>query len=245
MRMIRRIHSSTIVDREALLLRIERMTELPLLLLAFLMIPLLVGPFLWDLSTTETTTFAALNVLIWVMFGADLAVKVVVSPHRVKYLRNNWLTVLIVVVPFFRPLRILQVLLFGARPFRGSRRATSADFLGVYAIGSVIIAATVVSTVERGTNSALEEFPDALWWALVTVTTVGYGDITPTTGWGRVAGVVLMVVGIGLFSALAANLASVFMRSDSKEDVDEVDTQLDVILNELRSLREEVNSLRG
>ena len=61
------------------------MTELPLLLLAFLMIPLLVGPFLWDLSTTETTTFAALNVLIWVMFGADLAVKVVVSPHRVKY----------------------------------------------------------------------------------------------------------------------------------------------------------------
>ena len=85
MKMIRRIHSSTIADREALLLRIERMTELPLLLLAFLMIPLLVGPFLWDLSTTETTTFAALNILIWVMFGADLAVKVVVSPHRVKY----------------------------------------------------------------------------------------------------------------------------------------------------------------
>ncbi|NQW17106.1 MAG: potassium channel family protein [Chloroflexi bacterium] len=151
----------------------------------------------------------------------------------------------IVVVPFFRPLRILQVLLFGARAFRGSRRATSADFLGVYAIGSVIIAATVVSTVERGTNSALAEFPDALWWALVTVTTVGYGDITPITGWGRVAGVFLMLIGIGLFSALAANMASVFMRSDSREEVEETDNQLDEILRELRSLRKEVKEMRG
>jgi len=109
----------------------------------------------------------------------------------------------------------------------------------------VIIAATVVSTVERGTNSALAEFPDALWWALVTVTTVGYGDITPITGWGRVAGVFLMLIGIGLFSALAANMASVFMRSDSREEVEETDNQLDEILRELRSLRKEVKEMRG
>ena len=89
--------------REALLHRIERLTELPLLVLAFVMIPLLVGPFLWSLSPPEEAIFLALDTFIWAVFAVDLGVKVVVSPRRLAYLRRHWLEVLIVIIPFFRP----------------------------------------------------------------------------------------------------------------------------------------------
>ena len=78
-----------ISHREALLHRIERITELPLLILAFVMIPLLVGPFLWELSLEEEAIFIALEIFIWALFAIDLLIKLVLSPHRLAYLRRH------------------------------------------------------------------------------------------------------------------------------------------------------------
>ncbi len=69
-------------QRETLLHQIERITELPLLVLSFAMIPLLVGPMLWELSTSEEMIFQSLNALIWAIFAVDLAVKVAIAPYR-------------------------------------------------------------------------------------------------------------------------------------------------------------------
>ena len=84
------------------------------------------------------------------------------------------------------------------------------DFLAVYAIGLVLIVATLVMSAERGHNSELDSFPDALWWSIATVTTVGYGDVVPVTHVGRAFAYVLMIGGIGLFGALTANFASIW-----------------------------------
>jgi len=92
--------------REELVHRLERITEMPLLILAFVMIPLLIGPMVWELSPQEETTFIALDYFIWAIFAIDLIIKVAISPHRLIYLRRHWLEVLVVVVPFFRPLRL-------------------------------------------------------------------------------------------------------------------------------------------
>ena len=223
--------------REAMLARIERLTELPLLLLSFAMIPLLLGPLLWELTDYDETLFFTLDVFIWALFAADLLVKLAVAPDRLGYVRRHWLEVLVVLIPFIRPLRIIRLFVFGARAFGGARRLVSVDFLLVYAIGMVILAATFVTSVERGHDS-ITTFPDALWWSFVTVTTVGYGDLSPVTPMGRAIAIVLMLVGIGLFGGLTANLASAIMRSD--ENVEE---NVETLIEEVRALREQIGGL--
>ena len=223
--------------REAMLQRAERLTELPLLLLSFAMIPLLLGPLLWEMSHTEETLFFTLDVFIWAIFAADLIVKLAIAPDRLGYARRRWLEVLIVLIPFIRPLRIVRLFVFGARAFGGARRLVNVDFLLVYAIGMVIVAATFVTSFESGHDS-ITSFPDALWWSFVTVTTVGYGDLSPVTPAGRAIAIVLMLVGIGLFGGLTANLASAIVKSE-----DNVEDKVDTLLGEIRELRTQVEEL--
>lgn len=240
MKKLSRVHAPDVAHREALLLRIERLTELPLLLLAFAMIPLLVGPLLWDLSAEEGAVFIALDTFIWAIFAVDLIIKVLVSPHRGAYLRRHWLEVLVVVVPFFRPLRLLRIFLFGSRAWVGMRRLVNVDFLFVYGIGLVIVAATVVASVEGGANASIQSFPDALWWAVVTITTVGYGDMVPVTVAGRAVAFVLMLGGIAFFSGLTANLASFLIKTEEPSR-----KSLTKLVAEVEGLRREVAELHA
>ncbi len=225
--------------RDALLHRLERLTELPLLVLSFVMLPLLVGPFLWELSAEEEATFFALDTFIWAIFAADLALKVMVAPDRLAYLRASWIEVLIVVIPFARPLRIVRLVVFGSRAFRGARRFTHVDFLIVYWIGLIIVAATIVTSVEQNHDSPIKNFPDALWWSVVTVTTVGYGDLVPVTTSGRAIAIALMLGGIGIFGGLTANLASFFIKTEG-DDGAQATRELVV---EIARLREEIARL--
>ena len=223
--------------REAMLDRIERLTELPLLLLSFIMIPLLLGPMLWDLSETEDLVFSTLDVFIWAVFAADLAVKLAIAPDRLRFVKRNWLEVLVVAVPFIRPLRLVRLFVFGTRAFVRSRRLVNVDFLLVYAIGMVIIAATIVTAAEADKDT-IDSFPDALWWSMVTVTTVGYGDMTPVSPTGRAIAVFLMIGGIGLFGGLTANLASAIVKTE-----DTSEAKVDLLLREVRTLRSQVGGL--
>ncbi|MFC2021326.1 potassium channel family protein [Chloroflexota bacterium] len=232
---------AAIGHREALLLRIERLTELPLLVLSFVMIPLLVGPFFWALSPGEEAIFVTLDAFIWAVFFIDLAIKVAVSTQRLTYLKKHWLEVLVVAVPFFRPLRIIRVLIFGSRAWVGTRRLVNIDFLLVYGIGLVIIAATVVASVEGGENASIQSFPDALWWAVVTITTVGYGDVVPVSLAGRAVAFILMLGGIAFLSGVTANLASFLVRTTGDSDK----KILAQLITEVKALRQEVARLNG
>ncbi|MDA1188769.1 MAG: ion channel [Chloroflexi bacterium] len=240
MKLFDKLHTPHIEDREALLIRIEALTELPLLVLAFVMIPLLVGTFFWDLSPSEDATFEALNYFIWAIFAVDLLVKLAVAPRRLAFLRGHWIEVLVVIVPFFRPLRILRLVLFGTRAFVGARRMVNADFLLVYGIGLVIIAATVITSVERNTNPTITSFPDALWWAVVTITTVGYGDKVPLSAIGRTMAFILMLGGIAFYSGVTANLASFMIRGE-----DATKATLTHLMDEVQALRRELAESRS
>ena len=232
-------HSRSLARREALLARVEAVTELPLLVLAFTMVPLLGASLFWELSPGSERLVFVLDAVVWALFAVDLGVKTAIAPNRRAYLVRHWLEVLIVLVPFARPFRILRIVVYGTRAFRGAVRVVNVDFLLVYAVGLVLVVATVVTTVEEGTGSPLGSFPNSLWWAVATVTTVGYGDMVPATAIGRVAGVVLMLGGIGLFGAVTANLATLLVRSDRSNAV------VEGLVKEVRALREEVAQLRG
>lgn len=227
--------------REAIITRLDRMTELPLLLLAFIMVPVLLGPMLLEdsFSDAEKTLFRTLDIFIWAIFAADFFIKLAITPDKWRYLRRNWIEALTVLVPFIRPLRIVRLVLFGARAIKSTRRRlVSVDFLLVYAIGIVVVAATVVTVAEHEHDS-INSFTDALWWSVVTATTVGYGDMTPVTPVGRGMAILLMLVGIGLFGGLTANFASTIFRTD-----DNVEANTEQLLKEMRELREELKELK-
>lgn len=226
-----RLRSMSAAQREEELDRLVRVTEIPLILLSFVMIPLLIGPLLWEMSETQEFVFLALDGIIWVVFAIDLAVKFTVAPRKLAFLRSHWATVLVVLLPFARPLRLLRLVLFMARAARGIHRLMNVNFLLVYAVGLITIAATVATSAEQG-QGTIESFPDALWWSIVTATTVGYGDISPVTPLGRGVAVVLMLGGIGLFGALTANLASVLVRSE-----DNVEARVNELLEQVRAMR--------
>ena len=219
-------------EREKLIKRISSITESPLIILAFAMIPLLLGPYIWDLSQDELDTFNRLDQIIWALFVINLIVKVIIAPRRLSFLKSNILEV-IVVIPYLQPLRIV---FFGTKAIWGMTKIARPDFLIVVSGGLVIISATIVTSFERSSNPELGSFPDALWWAIVTITTVGYGNQEPVTFSGRIVAVILMITGVGFFGAIAANLAAFFVRKDEDEKIDKLQRDINSINEKLDKL---------
>lgn len=216
--------------------RVERATELPMLILALAMIPLLLVPLLVDLPTRVDRGFFAANWLVWFAFAVELVVKTYLAPDRRGYLRTHWIDVLIVVLPFLRPLRLVRstrllrlvrttrMLSVAARAATSARRVLTRHGLAyVLAAGAilVVVAAGAVTFAERdAVDRTIGDYPTALWWAATTVTTVGYGDTAPVTAEGRALGVLLMFVGIGVFSLLTASVAAFLVEQPAATKAD-------------------------
>jgi voltage-gated potassium channel len=81
----------------------------------------------------------------------------------------------------------------------------------------MVICSLFLYAAENGVNEAVASPLDALWWGIVTLTTVGYGDVFPVTAEGRIAASILMLLGIGLFSAMTATLTSFMLSSDEPQ----------------------------
>ena len=228
-------------SRELLLDKIERITEIPLMILSLVMIPLLLGPVLWDMAENEERFFFLADILIWTLFAVDMLVKIVLSTNRINYLKVNWFELIVVGLPWFRPFRIVRLIAFAAKSYKVTTRAGKPDFLLVYAVGLIVVGATIVTTFEQGYGSSLESFSQSLWWSLVTTTTIGYayGDTLPMSIAGRGMAVILMLGGLGIFGAITANLAAVFSNAGDPNT-----KALAEIQQELRELQSEISSNR-
>lgn len=228
--------------------QVERLTELPLTVLAVIMIPLLVVPMVVDLPTSADRAMIATDWFIWAAFAVDYGVKLAIAPRPLAYMRQNWVQGLVVFLPFLRPLRVLAVLRIGRVAAAlglnvqllkdlGRQRGTSFILAAVVAIS--VAGATIAFFAERSAEASnIRTFGDALWWSFTTMTTVGYGDRYPVTALGRGVAVALMLFGIAALSALTATVAAYIVR-------DHEDVQLADLMSELQALRSEVATLRG
>ncbi|MBA0124159.1 potassium channel family protein [Haloechinothrix sp. YIM 98757] len=168
-----------------------------------------------DLPEALRTAFAVANWAIWAAFALDLIIRTSLSDNRLLYLAQHPVDVLVVLVPALRMLRVLRA--FTAAQVLITRsgqlsllRTTQAIALATSLL--VFIGALALLDAERGApGSTVENLGDALWWSLVTVTTVGYGDVVPVTGMGRVVAAGLMLVGISLLGVVTAMVASWFL----------------------------------
>lgn len=228
-----------------------RATELPLLVLAIAMIPLIAVPLAFDLDPSVDRALLAANWTIWAIFTVELGVRTYLAPARVDYLIRHWYDVIIVVLPFLRPLRavragrafqLVRVIRLAAFIVRIRQTAGTIlarhhlDYALATGIATVFISAALVTRFEQDTDSSLDRFGTALWWSVVTVTTVGYGDFSPESPAGRGVALVLMFVGIGLFGLIAANIAAFFLADQEEE-------RTDALLEEIRELRRQVDRL--
>ncbi len=231
--------------RTHLYARVERATELPMLVLAAAMAPLILVPLLLDLPATVEWALYVGDWVIWGVFAVELGVKTYLSPDRRRYLISHWYDVVIVLIPFLRPLRLLRLIAVFSRLGFTSKSILGRRGLGyvlIFGVVSMVGIAGLVLVFERQDGSALiTSFPTALWWAAATVTTVGYGEIVPITWGGRGLGVLLMIVGIGLFGIFTANVAAFFVEDDKEQAASE---DRAVLLSEVRALRDEVAALR-
>ena len=158
--------------------------------------------------------------IVWSLFAIDLILKIVGTESFGKFFKSYWLELIALTVPFLRVLRVLRVLVAirGLKPFMSSRMSATGTYLVLLLPLTWFIGGVAVLDAENASQSAhIQNLPDALWWSLATITTVGYGDLYPITGEGKAVAGVLMILGIALFSACAGILASWIM-SDKKNE---------------------------
>ena len=196
--------------RERLHKRWKRLTEWPMIAIAVVFLAVYSAEVLTD-SGEEGGHEAVLD-CCWALFAVDFAVRLATAPRRWHWLRHNMLDFASVALPALRPLRLVRIL----AAFRVFQRRAETTFRGrlvLYTGGlSVLLVwmgALAVLQAERHAPGALiTDVGRALWWSLVTVTTVGYGDISPVTPTGRVVATGFMLFGIALLGVVTGLFSS-------------------------------------
>ena len=182
---------------------------------------------------------------IWVLFGIDYLVRLILAERRTRWFALHLHELAIVVLPVLRPLRLLRLLTlvsFLQRSIGGALRGRVVTYAVTGTLVLVFVASLAMFDVERAApDGNIKTFPDALWWAIATVTTVGYGDYSPTTAAGRGIAVGLMVAGIALLGIVTATLASwLVQRVAEQDDANQAATQ-----HQIAELTRQITALRG
>jgi voltage-gated potassium channel len=168
---------------------------------------------IWSFPDASPAVLDVLNVIVWIVwacFAVDYVTRLLLSVRKGRFVRTHKLDLLMVLLPMLRLLRIFLLLSRSLASVSTERIAGS--------IVSLVVAAMFVSAffmwrVEHNAPGAtITTFRDALWWAIVTTTTVGYGDYTPVTAAGRIIATAVMVVGVGLIGTVSASVAAWFVR---------------------------------
>lgn len=196
-----------------------------------------------ELNGLEKRVIDVANYLIWTCFVLDLIVRIYLSPSRLRYLLTHPVDVLAVALPALRSLRILRIFASGQLLLSRRNGLAQAGQSIVLAAGLLIfIGALAVLDAERNAPGALiTSFPDALWWSITTLTTVGYGDLYPVTGMGRGVAAALMLVGISLLGVVTASIASWFLIQEPESP--STSPAKDELQEEITALRLQVERL--
>ena len=236
--------------------RLEQRLQWPVFIASLLVIPVIV---IEETNVSETWKRIGdvVNWLTWIVFAVELVAFLIVVPSKKTWLRKHPLEVAIVILtpPFlpaslqalriFRLLRLLRLL----RAAQMARRVFSLEGLRDAAVIAVVTAfggGAAFAAAEKGYSTW-----DGIWWAVTTMTTVGYGDLSPKTTLGRLIGIVVMLVGIGFIALVTGAIAQRFLAVQVEEEMETIehDVARDIslaradLLRELRTIRARLQEL--
>lgn len=205
----------------------------------------------WEVLGHLTGTAAALAetviTLTWALFVLDYLITLLLAERRGRWFITHLFDFIVVALPILRPLRLLRLVTLVSI----LQRRAGAAFRGrviLFAASStallLFVASLAMLDAERGSPGALiTTFPQALWWAFVTITTVGYGDLYPVTETGRFIAAGIMLGGIALIGVVTATLASYIVERVTQHDEyseSRIHQQVRDLADEIRQLRAEL-----
>jgi voltage-gated potassium channel len=199
-----------------------------------------------------------LSWITWGIFIVDLVVRPALADERLRYLVRHWWDLLVIVLPLLRPLRLLRLIpllsVLNRRAQSGLRGRVSIYVAGGASLLASVAALAVLDVERSSPDANTSDFGDAIWWAVSTMTTIGYGDHYPVTSVGRVAAFGLMLGGIALLGTVTATLASWLVETVAAEKqraedlhaiVRRLEAKVDRLAAEPRSHDLERTSLHG
>ena len=211
-----------------------------------------------NLPKDTTDLLQVLDTIICVVFLGDFLYRLITIKDKFGYLKWGWID-FISSIPtldafrigrLFRIVRVLRILrgvrstkTFLQLVFRNRAQSTLAT-VSVFSIAMVIFSSVAILYVEVYPESTIKTAQDALWWALATITTVGYGDKVPVTVERQVIAAILMVTGLGLFSTFTGYISTFFVEEEIKEQDEEEEERDKMIhdrLERIESLLFEMN----
>jgi voltage-gated potassium channel len=210
-----------------------------------------------------------LTTIIWIIFILDFLVRLLIAPHRLRYLEHNWLTALSLIVPALRIARLAAILraLRVAPALPGVRlvRAVGSLNRGMHALArtmhrrgvSYVIVLTVAVTFagaagmyalepHAANGNGFTSYGDAVWWTAMIITTIG-SAYWPRTPEGRILAFLISLYSIGVFGFITATLASFFVDRDATTSNSGASSTADVdrVLREVCALRTELRAALG
>ncbi len=207
----------------------------------------------WYLEETQAISPSLARIadwLIWLTFFAETALLSALVRNKRAYLLGNWMNLAIIIggFPLFwqfspligllRSLRLVLVLMLLARLSTSVRTLLSRHQLGTtlaVAFVTMVLSGIMVSYIDPSVGTVW----DGMWWAWVTMATVGYGDVVPHSGAGRLFGALLILFGVVLLSMLTANLAAFFIGGDV-ERVEREEQGAEVLLKDIAARLERI-----
>ena len=219
---------SAIAARQKAFDQFSAAVELPMLILTIVMVPVLIIPYtVHHIRPGAQSVLDTVDYFIWAAFLFEYLVRLVLVPRRWHFVTHNLPDLIIVAVPMLRPLRVIRSVRVlramrlsrltalageGAQKSKRSLHARTTNYVLVLTGTLILVTSVVVLDLERQVKgSNIKSFGDALWWAISTVTTVGYGDRYPVSAGGRAVAAVLMLCGIGLIGVVTAAIAAYFV----------------------------------
>jgi voltage-gated potassium channel len=230
--------------------RFERVARVPMTVVGIAWAVILVIVLTGAAKGTTDTMLVGVLFILWAVVVVEYMVRLILTPDTKRYVATRKVEPVVVAVPAFQYTRLfglekvgliltevflrIRAILLHRGLFRVLIVAAVLLFLGAW---------LVLLSEENAKGSNIHNYGDALWWGIVTVTTVGYGDRYPVTALGRAVAVVLMLVGIGLIGVLTATVASFFVAEHSDDHQDQIQASHDAINDQLSVLTDRLSGL--
>jgi voltage-gated potassium channel len=214
--------------RHDLVDRVEAITRVPVAILGAAWVVVFVMVLTRRADGSASEFLVGTLFVIWAILLVEYVVRLLITPDTRSYVKRRWAEPATVVLP---PLqgwhligveRVCLVIHEGLLRLEAILKHHSLFRVLIAAVITLFLGAWLVLLFEENVHgSSIHSYPDALWWAIVTVTTIGYGDFTPITAGGRAVAVVLMLVGIGLIGVITATVASLFIKEHTDSNKEE------------------------